>query len=194
MRKTLNEIAAIAEQMNNYAECVTIDGKEFKLVKNNIEEDEWWWYGGVTTSEPNVYECENEDRLCGKDQVLYFKFGFGYERESIARIIMTEDDAYMVIDGKVYKFAYIIKALKLTDDFDYDDLREKLENHDFVIQNTNGKYIYVEHETCYRPITYFNLKIHKACDTINFEKWGEYGKKFGLVCRSNGKVLERIEW
>ena len=192
--KNLKEIAAIAEQMNNYAECVTIDGKEFKLIKNNIEEDEWWWHGGVTTSEANVYERDNEDRLGGKDQVLYFKFGFGYERESIARIIMTEDDAYMVIDGKVYKFAYIIKGLKLTDDFDYDELRGELEFHDFVLQNTNGKYIYVEHYTYYRPINYFKLKFHKACESISYEKWGEYGKTCGFVCRSNGRVLERIEY
>ena len=157
------EIAAIAEQVNNYAECVTIDGKEFKLTKNNIENDKWWWYGGVTTSEANIYERDNEDCLCGKEQVLFFKFGFGYERESTAHVIVTEDDAYMVIDGKVYRFAYIIKGLKLTDDFDYDELRDELEFHDFVIQNTNGKYIYVEHETYYHPINYFKLKFHKAC-------------------------------
>lgn len=194
MRKTLNELAAIAEQMNNYAECVTIDGKEFKLAKNNIEEDEWWWYGGVTTSEANVYERDNEDRLGGKEQVLYFKFGFGYERESIARIIMTEDDTYMVIDGKVYRFAYIFKCLKFVDDFDYEELRKELEFRNFVLQNTNGKYIYVEHETYYHPINYFKLKFHKACESISFEEWGEYNHNSGVVCRSNGKVLERIEF
>lgn len=194
MRKTLKVIAAIAEQMNNYAECVTIDGKEFKLTKNNIENDEWWWRGGATLSESNVYECDNEAYFGGKEQVLYFKFGFGYERESIARIIMTEDDTYMVIDGKVYKVAYIIKGLKFTDDFDYDELRDELDLHDFVLQNTNGKYIYVEHYTYYRPINYFKLKFHKACESVSFEQWGEYGKNNGIVLRSNGRVLERIEY
>lgn len=192
--KNLNEIAAIAEQMNNYAECVTIDGKEFKLTKNNIEDDEGWWRGGDTLSYSNVYERDNEERLGGKEQVLFFKFGFGYERESIARIIMTEEDTYMVIDGKVYRVAYIIKGLKLVDDFDYDELREEVEFHDFVIQNANGKYIYVEHETYYYPFIYFKLKFHKACESISFEQWGEYGENSGIVLRSNGRVLKRIEW
>lgn len=191
MRKTLKEIAAIAEQMNNYAECVTIDGKEFKLAKNNIDNDEGWWYGGNITSKPNVYERDNEAYFGGKEQVLFFKFGYGFERENIARIIMTETDTYMVIDGKVYKIEYLIERHELVDDFDYEELTDALESFYFVLQNANGKYILVKHEWHYRPINYFKLKLNKACESISLE---ECDRGYNFVFRSNGKVLERIEF
>ena len=59
--KNLKEIAAIAEQVKNYAETINLNGKEYKLAENNIEDDIWWRRGGSTISEPNVYECENAD-------------------------------------------------------------------------------------------------------------------------------------
>lgn len=174
------EIAAIAEQVNNYAETINFNGKEYKLTENNIDEDMGWWRAGNTLSQPNVYENEDEE------QVLYFKFGYGFKRESTAHVIVTEDDTYMVIDGKVFKVAYIISYLELVDNFDLEELRDVLDSRHFILQNANGKYVYVEHETYYRPINYFKLKFHKACESISFEECG-------FVCRSNGKVLERIE-
>lgn len=188
LKNISKELAAIAEQVKNYAETINLNGKEFKLTENNIDEDMWWWRGGNTLSQPNVYECEDEEK------VLYFKFGYGFERESTAHVIVTEDDTYMVIDGKVFKVAYIISHLELVDNFDLEELREELEFHDFVIQNANGKYIYVEHETYYRPINYFKLKFHKACESVTIERWGDYDEKYGVVCRSNGKVSARYEY
>ena len=144
--KNSKELAAIAEQVKNYAEVINFNGKEFKLTENNIEDDIWWWRGGNILSKPNVYECENEANYGGKEKLLYFKFGYGFERESTAHVIVTEDDTYMVIDGKVFKVAYIEDKYELVDNFDLEELREVLDRRDFILQNTNGKYIYVEHK------------------------------------------------
>ena len=186
--KNLKEIAAIAEQVKNYAETINLNGKEYKLTENNIEDDIWWWRGGSTISEPNVYEYEDEE------QVLYFKFGYGFERESTAHVIVTEDDTYMVIDGKVFKVAYIISHLELVDNFDLDELRNVLDNSHFILQNANGKYVYVEHIRKYWPINYFELKFNKPCESIALEKCGGYFGNYYIVCRSNGKVIARYAY
>lgn len=188
------EIAAIAEQVKNYAEAISFNGKEYKLTENNIDEDMWWWRGGNTLSQPNVYECENKANYGGKEKLLYFKFGYGFERESTAHVIVTEDDTYMVIDGKVFKVAYILSYLKLVDNFDLEELRDKLDDGDFILQNANGKYVYVEHIRKYWPINYFELKFNKPCESIALEKWGEYNDEDYIVCRSNGKVIARYAY
>lgn len=194
-----NEIAAIAEQMNNYAEVIKFNGKEFKLTKNNIDNDEWWWRGGNTLSKPNVYECDIEDWDNDEDwdnvPVLYFKFGYGYKRESTAHIIMTDTDTYMVIDGnKVYRVAYIINTLELVDNFEYEELCDVLDSGNFILRNANGKYVYVEHVENYCPINYCELKFNKPCESVTIERWGDYDEKYGVVCRSNGKVTARYEY
>lgn len=193
-KKNLKEIAAIAEQVKNYAETINLNGKEYKLTENNIEDDIWWWRGGNTLSKPNVYECENKAYYGGKEKLLYFKFGYGFERESTAHVIVTEDDTYMVIDGKVFKVAYILSYLKLVDNFYLEELRDKLDDGNFILQNANGKYVYVEHIRKYWPINYFELKFNKPCESIALEKWGEYNDEDYIVCRSNGKVIARYAY
>lgn len=188
LKNISKEIAAIAEQVKNYAETINFNVKEYKLTEDNIDEDMGWWRAGNTLSKPNVYECEDEEKL------LYFKFGYGFERESTAHVIVTEDDTYMVIDGKVFKVAYIISHLELVDNFDLDELRDVLDSRDFILQNTNGKYVYVEHIRKYCPINYFELKFNKPCESIALEKWGEYNDEDYIVCRSNGKVIARYAY
>ena len=192
LKNISKEIAAIAEQVKNDAEAINFNGKEFKLTENNIDNDMDWWRAGNTLSKPNVYECENADW----DKVVYFKFGYGFERESTAHIIVTEDDTYMVIDGKVFKVAYIISHLELVDNFDLDELRDVLDNHHFILQNANGKYVYVEHIRKYWPINYFELKFNKPCESIALEEYDKryVGGDYHIICRSNGKVIARYAY
>lgn len=199
--KNLKEIAAIAEQVKNYAETINFNGKEYKLTENNIDEDMGWWRGGNTLSQPNVYECDIEDWDNDEDwdnvPVLYFKFGYGFERESTAHVIVTEDDTYMVIDGnKVYRVAYIINTLELVDNFEYEELCDVLDSGNFILQNTNGKYVYVEHIRKYWPINYFELKFNKPCESISLERYDKHyvGGDYHIICRSNGKVIARYAY
>ena len=190
LKNISKEIAAIAEQVKNDAETINFNGKEFKLTENNIDNDMDWWRAGNTLSKPNVYECEDEE------QVLYFKFGYGFERESTAHVIVTEDDTYMVIDGKVFKVAYIISHLELVDNFDLDELRDVLDSRHFILENTNGKYVYVEHVEKYWPINYFELKFNKPCESIALEEYDKkyVGGDYHIICRSNGKVIARYAY
>lgn len=194
LKNISEELAAIAEQVKNYAETINLNGKEFKLTENNIDEDMGWWRAGNTLSKPNIYECDNEDYYDGKEKVLYFKFGYGFKRDNTAHVIATDDDTYMVIDGKVFKVAYIISNLGLVDDFDFEELRDVLDSRNFILQNANGKYVYVEHIKKYCPINYFKLKFNKSCESIALEKWGEYNDEDYIVCRSNGKVIARYAY
>ena len=196
LKNISKEIAAIAEQVKNYAETINLNGKEYKLTENNIDEDMGWWRGGNTLSQPNVYECENKANYGGKEQVLYFKFGYGFERESTAHVIVTEDDTYMVIDGKVFRVAYIISHLELVYNFNLEELRDVLDSRHFILQNTNGKYVYVEHVEKYWPINYFELKFNKPCESISIEEYDKkyVGGDYHIICRSNGKVTARYEY
>ena len=192
LKNISKELAAIAEQVKNDAETINFNGKEFKLTEDNIDNDMGWWRAGNTLSKPNVYECENADW----DKVVYFKFGYGFERESTAHVIVTEDDTYMVIDGKVFKVAYIEDKYELVDDFDLEELRDVLRSRHFILENTNGKYVYVEHIRNYWPINYFELKFNKPCESIAIEQYDKkyIGGDYHIICRSNGKVIARYEY
>ena len=74
--------------------------------------------------------------------------------------------------------------------------KEKLiiNNEPFISDILDEIENYVEHVENYCPINYCELKFNKPCESVTIERWGDYDEKYGVVCRSNGKVIARYTY